>query len=71
MALCEKTNSVNGSLRMKMALGNYFLVPLHGTGNFRYHEILGLDIPYRICPVVVKNQGSYTQGFSVLSYCIG
>ena len=56
---------------MKMALGNYFLVPLHGTGNFRYHEILGLDIPHHICPVVVKNQGSYTQGFSVLSYCIG
>ena len=39
-----------------MALGNYFLVLLfqgHGTGNFRYHEILGRDIPYDICPVVV------------------
>ena len=56
VVLCEKTNSVNGSLRLKIALGNYFLVRLfqgHGTENFCYREILGLDIPYHICPVVV------------------
>ena len=54
VVLCEKTNSVNG--RLKMALGNYFLVLLfqgHGNRNFHYREILGLDIPYHICPVVV------------------